>query len=132
MDATLEEVAAPGVAPLARSEAGSWLCGRHPMLRELVQRIGQWQAGEPDMSRVRDAVVLYDEAIRENREVPKGMGTLIPSEVNRLRLLATLAPKSAYSGHLSFCVADLEGFDRSTGQPLVEDWMRCVGMGLYG
>lgn len=120
------------VAPLNLSEAGSWLCEQHPELTELVQRIGHWRDGEPDMPRVRNAVVDYDAAIRDNMPVPMHMHTLVPSEINRLRLLATLAPRSAFYGRLEFCVTDLQGFDRSTGGPLIEDWLRCVRIGVIG
>jgi hypothetical protein len=125
-------VGSAAVAPLSLSEAGSWLCDRHPELAELVQRIGHWRDGEPDMPRVRNAVVDYDAAVASNSMPQKAMRMMTPSEVNRLRLLGTLAPRSAFYGRLQFCVSDLQGFDRSTGGPLIEDWLRCVRIGVIG
>lgn len=114
------------------SEAGSWLCSRHPELAELVKRIGAWRDGEPHMPEVRTRVVAYDLAVEQDKPVPASMKTLIPSELSRLRLLATLAPKSAFFGRLEWCVADIQGLDRTTGAPLIEDWLRCVRIGVLG
>lgn len=127
--AVLEEVV--GVAPLRLSEAGSWLCARHSELQELVERIGAWSGGEPKMARVRSAVTDYDTAIRQDVPPLSAMRHMMPQEVHKLRLLATLAPKSAFFDHLHFCVRDLEGLGPDA-QELVTDWLRCIRVGLFG
>lgn len=113
------------VAPLNLSEAGSWLCARHETLRELVQEIDAWRDGEPDMIKVRDTIIWAD----------AGYATALrlwsPSQVGRLRLLATLAPISAQGGSVKFCVDDLRTFDRA-GKELIEDWLRAVRCGVLG
>lgn len=131
---TTEVVAAGNraVAPLTLSESGSWLCNQHPELADLVRRIGHWHDGEPDMPRVRNAVVEYDAAVARNDMPEASMRRMTPSEINRLRMLATLAPRSAFFGRLQFCAADLLGLDRSTGGPLIEDWLRCIRIGVIG
>lgn len=130
MVAVMPELA--GVAPLNLSEAGSWLCGRHSDLAALVDRINAMRGGEPNMPQVRACVTDYDMAVRMNLPPQSAMRHMMPTEVHRLRLLATLAPKSAFfDDHLQFCVRDLEGLGPDSRE-LVTDWMRCIRIGLFG
>lgn len=138
------------VAPLSLSEAGSWLCERHSVLRELCEEIGAWENGEPIVWRVRDAINDFDaflhpqdttntfgrpvaEAHEFNTKSRRRLYLMSPSQVGRLRLLATLAPRGAspWSPAVSFCVEDLESFD-AAGKELIEDWLRCVRIGVIG
>lgn len=128
MVAVLHE-GSPGVAPLNLSEAGSWLCARHNDLRELVQRIGAWKDGAPYLPDVRRAVCDYDVAVRQNLPPMSALRHMMPAEVHKLRLLATLAPKSAFFDHVHFCVRDIEGLG---DDDLILDWLRCVRIGVLG
>lgn len=123
------------VAPLNLSEAGSWLCNRHDDLTELVQRIGAWQDGEPLMWLVRETVVGYDEGRHKNGVVAPSavaaVAIMSPGEVGRLRLLATLAPRAAFGDNAKWCVEDLRTFD-AVGKELIEDWLRCIRIGVIG
>lgn len=131
VEATLEEIGAPGVAPLALSEAGSWLCSRHPMLRELVERIGAWQDDAPVLWKVRDALNGYDDEPGVEYATSLVLMTMAPGEIGRLRLLATLAPRSGRSQNARFCMEDLGTFD-TVDRDLIEDWLRCVRIGVLG
>jgi len=121
-----------GVAPVNLSEAGSWLCSRHSQLRELVERLGAWENGAPVMWMVREMIVDFDADQASNSYPQKALAMMTASEISRLRLLATLAPKSAFTGKLQFCVDDMRGLDQTTGKPLIEDWLRCVRIGVLG
>lgn len=132
MASTLEEAGVTGaVAPLALSEAGSWLCSRHPKLRELVQRIGAWRDAAPVLWMVRDALNAWDDNPGIEFESSKALSIMSPGEHGRLRLLATLAPRSAYGQNARFCVDDLGTFD-TVDRDLIEDWLRCVRIGVLG
>lgn len=142
MDTSVLE--APGVAPQTLSESGSWLCGRHPKLVELVQQIGAWENDAPVMWLVRDSVIEFDRIaamaatahavgaiFRPRRPDMMAMAVMSPSEVGRLRLLATLAPPVHSGIGVQFCASDLEGFDR-VGKELIQDWLRAVRIGILG
>lgn len=120
------------VAPLNLSDAGSWLCARHTTLRDLVKEIpGAYVNGGPVMWKVRDAVRDFDMAmVHAEKSVLRLMS---PSQVGRLRLLATLAPRGAspWSGAVQFCVDDLKTF-HAVDSALLEDWLRCVRIGVIG
>lgn len=135
---------APGVAPQALSESGSWLCSRHPILADLCLRIGAWEANEPVMYMVRDTVIEFDRIaasaaftrevgaiLRPRRQDVEAMLVMSPSQVGRLRLLATLAPLKSEGPGVQFCVADLQSFD-AAGKDLIEDWLRAVRIGVLG
>lgn len=121
------------VAPLKLSEAGSWLCEQHSDLRELVEEIGAWEHGAPLMWKVRDTVRDFDSFAHAEDAASSKLYLMSPGQVGRLRLLATLAPRGAmpWSGAAAFCVEDLEPFDRA-GKELIEDWLRCVRIGVIG
>lgn len=120
---------APGVAPLSLSEAGSWLCSRHSSLRELVERIGAWKNGAPYLPDVRRAVCDFDVAVRQNLPPMTALRHMLPADVHKLRLLATLAPKSAFFDDLHFCVRDIECLG---DDDLILDWLRAVRIGVVG
>lgn len=141
MDTSVLE--APGVAPQTLSESGSWLCSRHPKLVELVQQIGAWENRAPVMWRVRDAVIEFDRIaasaattyavgaiFRPRRQDVGAMLVMSPSEVGRLRLLATLAPLPSAGPGVQFCTSDLEGFD-AVGKELIQDWLKVL-VGAFG
>lgn len=118
------------VAPLNLSEAGSWLCERHEDLTELVKRIGAWDQGTPVMWKVRNTIGLFDNDAHGTPAV-QALLVMSPGEVGRLRLLATVAPRSAFGENVRFCVEDLRTFD-AVGKELIEDWIRCVRIGVLG
>jgi len=147
---------APGVAPQALSESGSWLCEKHPILAKLCKQIDAWEDGVPRgssdveqiagpvMWKVRDTVIEFDRIAAKatvTREVGaifrprhEGVGAMLvmsPSEVGRLRLLATLAPLKGEGPGVQFCVADLQPFD-AAGKELIQDWLRAVRIGILG
>lgn len=137
---------APGVAPLNLSEAGSWLCSQDADLRDLVDRIGKWSNGQPEMAKVRDAVVEHDRlaVVRERnraagasfqpfRRDQQVMLRMTPGEVNRLRMLATLAPRPADWPAVQFSVFDLMTFNSTPeGKALVLLYLDAVRIGLVG
>lgn len=127
MVAVLEE--ATGVAPLKLSEAGSWLCSRHSDLQQLVRKIGAWKDGEPYLPDVRRAVCDYDAAVKQNLPPMSVLRHMMPAEIHKLRLLATLAPKSAFFDDLHWCVRDMECLG---DDDLVLDWLRAVRIGVVG
>lgn len=142
MDTAVME--APGVAPQGLSESGSWLCSRHPQLRKLVERIGAWHEGAPVMYEVRDAIVEYDRVtglrdiahavgaiFRPVKPEQSELGVMSPSEVGRLRLLATFAPPVFEGRGVQFCISDLEAFAASDPD-LVYDFVRAVRTGVLG
>lgn len=145
MTTTEEVVEAPGVAPLALSEAGSWLCSQDAFLRELVERIGAWDPDMgPKMRVVRDALIEHDRIraqedaaravgaiFRPNRPEQRELAVMAPSEIGRLRMLATLAPGTYRGPGLQFCIDDLATFDKS-GKNLVLLWLEAVRIGLVG
>lgn len=142
MDVAVME--APGVAPQNLSESGSWLCSRHPKLRALVEQIGAWQDGMPVMYKVRDTVNEFDR-IAASANGAKGVGAVFrprhtevgamlvmaPSEVNRLRMLATLSPANHLVAGVNFSVFDIATFD-AVDRDLIYDWLRAVRMGVLG
>lgn len=121
------------VAPLSLSEAGSWLCARHEDLRNLVEEIGAWESGEPVMWKVRDTIRDFDTLLCTTGAQSSKLYLMSPSQVGRLRLLATVAPRGAYpwSNAVSFAVEDLATFD-AAGKELIVDWLRCVRTGVLG
>lgn len=126
------------VAPLNLSDAGSWLCLRHRDLLDLVEEIGAWdsEAGMPVMWKVRDAVRDFDTFAHTEDAASSKLYLMSPSQVGRLRLLATLAPRGVenappWESAAAFCVEDLRTFDRA-GKELIEDWIRCIRIGVLG
>lgn len=121
------------VAPLNLSEAGSWLCDRHPDLGELVKEIGAWDQGGPVVWKVRDVVRDFDTLHHSDDAASSKLYLMSPSQIGRLRMLATLAPRGAspWSPGVSFCADDLLTFDRA-GKELIEDWLRCIRIGVIG
>lgn len=105
---------------------------RHPVLRELAEEIGAWTKTDGLMLwRVRDAVRDFDMAM-VHAEKSK-LRVMSPSQVGRLRLLATLAPRGAspWSGAVQFCADDLTTFSAADSE-LIEDWLRCIRIGVIG
>lgn len=92
----------------------------------------------PVMHRVRDAVMEHDNRratepdwwLPNPTEPVHALFLMSPSEVGRLRLLATLAPRRA-RGNVQFTIEDLSSFD-AVGKHLIEDWLRCVRIGVLG
>lgn len=128
-------VGSAAVAPLSLSEAGSWLCSRHEDLQALVEEIDAWENGAPSLWRVRNVVRDFDMLHHAEDAASSKLYLMSPSQVGRLRLLATLAPRvvndGPWSGAVSFSVDDLLTFDRA-GKELIEDWLRCVRIGVIG
>lgn len=116
---------------MSLSEAGSWLCERHSDLQDLVMRIGAWDAGAPVMWKIRAALNVFDDEPAAEIESSMALSVMAPGQVGRLRLLATLAPRSAYGQSSRFCVEDLESFD-AVGKDLIADWLRCIRIGVLG
>lgn len=122
---------------MSLSDAGCWLCERHSDLQELVQRIGAWEDGAPVMWMLRETVAkadgLREKVVRMAVLTEDVAAALImsPGEFDRLRLLATLAPRSATSENVKWCVEDMGTFD-AVGKDLIEDWLRAVRIGVLG
>lgn len=128
---------APGVAPLNLSESGSWLCNKHGMLRALVEQIGSWDDGAPVMHRVRDVVIEYDRFLVSPvpviTQAVAAIVVMAPSEISRLRMLATLAPNRLDGSRVQFSIRDLEPFTNTEdGRALVEDYLHAVRAVVLG
>lgn len=138
MTATMEEEAAEaeahGIAPLTLSEAGSWLCSRNEVLRNLVERIGAWEVGNgPMMGYIRDALIAHDGQFVSNTYAVRRLARMLPADVARLRMLASLAPVTHDDQRVQFSVRDLESFSRTReGRALIEMYLRVVREGVLG
>jgi hypothetical protein len=132
---------------------GNWLCSRHPELAQLVTEIGCMLPGDkPDMNLLRDCVISFDKFKTDRVEYGrknslKGQAVSItmgpqptratsrmllmaPSEIARLRLLATCAPGVGIVPGVEWCVDDLAPFD-AAGHKLVADWITAISGYVY-
>lgn len=133
-------------------DVGVWLYRQDPELAKLVHEIGCANGDTPDVGRVRDSVISFDafrqdrqqfrrkNGLRDKDETPESMSITLgpqpttavarmmlmsPSEVARLRLLATTAPSSYTGPDLQWSVDDLAPFNAS-GHRLISLWIQGI------